>query len=73
MLSKTKVFPLLKNTIFCKKNFPELLRGKPIDCVIARYCFVHCLRFLHMMNNELLPDNYLKIFLQQLNEIKRKI
>ena len=50
-----------ENTIFCKKNLDELLRRKPIDCVIARYLFIHCLRFLHMINNEPLPDNYLKI------------
>ena len=35
--------------------------------LIARYCFIHCLCFLLMMNNETLPDNYLKIFLQQWN------
>ena len=53
------------------KNLHELLRQKPIDCVSARYCFIHSLRFVHMMNNEPLPDNYLKIFLQQWNEIKK--
>ena len=55
------------------RNLHEHLRQKPIDCVIAKYCFIHSLRFVHMMNNEPLPDNYMKIFLHEWNEIKRKM
>ena len=55
------------------RNLHEHLRQKPIDCVIAKYCFIHSLRFVHMMNNEPLPDNYVKIFLHEWNEIKRKM
>ena len=55
------------------RNLHEHLRQKPIDCVIANYCFIHSLRFVHMMNNEPLPDNYMKIFLHEWNEIKRKM
>ena len=41
--------------------------------VSVKYCFIHSLRFVHMMNNEPLPDNYMKIFLHEWNEIKRKM
>ena len=55
------------------RNLHEHLRQKPIDCVIAKYCFIHSLRFVHMMNNEPLPDNYMKVFLHEWNEIKKKM
>ena len=54
MLSKTKVFPFLKkHHILQKKTF---MTFSVIDCVIARYCFMHCLCFLLMMNNETLQS-----------------
>ena len=63
MLSQTKPFPFLKNTMSCKKTWMNFSECKPIDFMWN----------LYVKNDSPLPDHYMTNFIQQYNECIGKL